>query len=201
MAGNMLTKNWHKYCGIVCLILFAYSIYQTVVDDVKIVEKKVVEKVVDEQYKNLYEASQQKVTELTARIKTVERRNIVHRETVREITHPDGRIERITERTDRDTSTIDSSSESTHVTESTTTETGDTETLRHDETREESVKTKESTARFWSTITGYQVKQQEIIVGQGINLFRNLTISAIGSMKVIDSDNRFDYGVMLVMRY
>jgi len=204
MAGKLVDKvkaSLKKYCWVVGLILLAYSIYQTVVDDVKIVEKEVIVTVVDEELKSKYDEQVIYIGELKRKINKAVKKNVEYTETIREITHADGTSERITERTNRDTSTSDSSSESTHVAKSTTTKTGDSETIRHGETTTDAIHTKESTARFWSTIAGYQVKQKEIILGQGINLFKNLNMGVIGSMKAIDERNRFDYGVVLIMRY
>lgn len=207
-----VTKYWHRYCWLVCIILLGYGLVKTFSPNVKVVETTKI--VVDTE---AVEKAESEIVVLNKTISTITREmeqlkkintDIQSNTTIVEIIHPDGTIERRTETTVSDTSTTETTSSSHEARESiatgstTDTETVDTTTTTHSDTDTMST-TEKNPMPFWSTIGGYQYKERQYLIGQGINIGQHLMLGVLSSYKYHAADNisKWDVGAVMIVRY
>jgi TolA-binding protein len=199
---------WGKYGHFAFIILLAFCIFKVSKPTIKIVEKTTVDT-------TAVNTLQTKVTQLTSQLQTANQtiakmkttnRNIQTDEMVIETTYPDGRIERKITKKTSDTSTItansNSASSSTSVSTSSNTSTTAATSSTHTVTTTSKTTTINPTP-FWTTIASYQYRDQQVSLGQGINLGNNFTIGILCSYKFIipKADHTWDAGLVGIVRY
>lgn len=206
-----LKDNWHKYCWAVCIVLLVYGLIKTFSPNVKTIQTTTT--VVDTVSLQKAEAT---ITQLTTDITTMNSQidklkkiNKAYQSEVIivEIRYPDGRIEKRTERrtTSNSITVVMGSSSSTGTTVSTSSSTNTNSTTvensSHTVTHVATI-TEKNPVPVWTTIIGYQVKSEQCLLGQGINIGNNLTIGVLGSYKFnSDEVNQWDAGGVATIRY
>jgi len=210
-----IKKFWQKYNVYVCIVLLGYSAYKTFVPSKKIIEKTVTKTIVDTEslqrvksdVAKLYQLNQSLARQLSE-VKNIAN-NIKVDEVIKEIQRVDGTVERTIERkmTDLSTTVIKTSETVTEgrttVESSTSTYTAETSTKTHTSTTTESTKiTITKPIPFWASMLSYQFVDQQVTVGQGINLGQTFTIMGQASYSFgMNINNRFDYGLGVILRY
>ena len=207
-----LKDNWHKYCGLVCIVLLVYGLVKTFSPHVKIIETT--KTVVDMES---LKKSETEVAKLTTDIQTMNKQMAQLQQinkdyqsdlVIVETKYPDGRIEKRTERRIKDNSvTVMSSSStatgtSTNISTSTHTNTVLVASSTH--TTTDSVKvTEKNPSPLWATTFGYQCKAKQCLIGQGINIGDSLSLFLLGSCKVTPTvaDKEWDTGGAVTIRY
>jgi hypothetical protein len=207
-----LKDNWHKYCGLVCIILLVYGLIKTFSPHVKIIETT--KTVVDTES---LKKAETEITRLNTDIQTMNKQMTQLKQVnkdyqsdliIIETKYPDGRVEKRTERRVKDNSTTVVSSSGTatgthaNTSVSTQTNTVTTSTTTHTTTDMAKV-TEKNPVPFWATIFGYQCKAKQCLIGQGINIGDSLSLFLLGSCKVTPttSDKEWDTGGAVTIRY
>ena len=206
-----LFSGLKQYWWILVIILLAYSIYKTFCPSIKIIEKTetVVDTIALDKAKTEIVSLNSTISDIQNQVSKLKKINksIQSDIVVVEIRHPDGTIEKRTEKKIKDTSVIDTSSASTMTgtsssnTSSTTTTVKESTTTVHS-TGKTDITTQKNPVPFWTTYFGYLIRDRNCMIGQGINLNENITIGIVGAYDTeTDAERTWDYGGMLLLRY